>query len=117
MPTVHKVDRPWIPKTPPAKKDPFYMSKPWKMLRLTVLSEDPLCWYCSQAGLTRLAKIGDHHKPKKLFPELALEKANVRPCCDFCHYVKTKFEHGIGSRELFEANIEQFLARLKALRR
>ena len=117
MPSVTRIERPWIKKTPPAKKDPFYMSRPWKQLRLEVLVDDPLCWYCSQAGLRRVAKIGDHYKPKKLFPELALSRENIKGACEFCHYCKTKFEHGISSRESFEANIDKFLNRLKGLRR
>jgi hypothetical protein len=116
MPTVTKIDRPWVKKNPPAKKDPFYMSKPWKQLRLTVLAEDPLCYYCKLCNVTRMAKIGDHFRPKKLFPELALERENIKGCCDYHHYVKALFERGIGSREVFEANIDGFLQRLKTMK-
>jgi 5-methylcytosine-specific restriction endonuclease McrA len=115
MPTITKIERPWIKKNPPAKKDPFYMSRPWKELRLSVLAEDPLCYYCKMSGVTRLGNIADHFRPKKLFPELSLTRENIKGCCDYHHYIKTVFERGLGGREAFEANIEGFLQRLKTM--
>lgn len=116
MPTVTKIKRPWIYKSPPPKKDGFYMSRPWKQLRLAVMGADPLCFYCKMAGVTRLGNIADHYRPKKLFPELALSQDNVRTCCDYHHYLKTLFERGLGDREAFEANIEGFLERVKTMK-
>jgi 5-methylcytosine-specific restriction endonuclease McrA len=120
MPTVEKIKRPWMPDTykETRKQDPFYASTSWRKLRAAVMIDEPLCWYCQQAGRAhpRMSKIGDHFRSKKLFPELALTRSNIRGCCDYHHYVKGIWERGLANSAAFETGIQSFLLRLKQLR-
>jgi 5-methylcytosine-specific restriction endonuclease McrA len=116
MPSVNHIQRPWIkPSVQQSEKktDPFYHSPSWRKLRALILSIDPLCYYCTLKGIIRLATIGDHFRPRKLYPELALVQENIKPCCDHCHNVKRAFEKTIGSVALFEERIGNFIKSLK----
>jgi 5-methylcytosine-specific restriction endonuclease McrA len=115
MPTQNKVDRPWIKKSltqSEKKTDPFYYSTPWRKLRDFVISLDPRCYYCLLANRTTLAVIGDHLRPRKLFPELQLIHTNIKPCCDECHNKKRRFEKDITTRESFEALLPTFIKKI-----
>jgi 5-methylcytosine-specific restriction endonuclease McrA len=113
MPTVNKIQRPWL--SPPKEEahDSFYNSRQWRKLRALVLTEDPLCYYCRLIGKVVLATIGDHYKPKKLFPDLALDRENIKGCCDYHHQVKRNWEKGISTRDQFELFICSFIEKLK----
>jgi 5-methylcytosine-specific restriction endonuclease McrA len=114
MPSVTKVNRPWIKKSETQsekKTDPFYHSPLWRKLRAVVLAEDPLCYYCLLSGLRRLATIGDHFRPRKIYPELSLDKTNIKGSCDNHHNTKRQFEKGISSREQFERLIPELMAK------
>jgi 5-methylcytosine-specific restriction endonuclease McrA len=116
MPSVTKVQRPWIKKAisqSEKKTDVFYHSLVWRKLRAFVLNEDPLCYYCQFSGTKRLATIGDHFRPRKLFPELQLIHSNIKGSCDYHHNVKRQWESKIGSKEQFERDIQAFLNKLK----
>lgn len=74
------------------KNDPFYTSKPWKLLRIQALERDH---YTCQKCLRKVAlglkiKANDatmvHHiKPRSLYPELELVLENLESLCDACH--------------------------------
>ncbi len=69
------------PKQPTA--DPFYASKAWRGIRKVVLIRDHyLCAICHK-HMPRMAV--DHIKPRKQFPELALDLSNLRTLCPVCH--------------------------------
>jgi 5-methylcytosine-specific restriction endonuclease McrA len=116
MPSVTKINRPWIIKSETQsekKTDPFYTSSVWRKLRAFVLNEDPLCYYCKLSNVKRLATVGDHFRPRKLFPELQLIHSNIKGSCDYHHNLKRQWESKIGSKEQFERDIEAFLNKLK----
>lgn len=116
MPSVSKIQRPWIRKAESQSEkatDKFYLSTPWRKLRAYVLAEDPLCYYCQHAGLRRLATIGDHFRPRRLFPELELVRENIKGSCDHHHNQKRQWESKIGSREQFDRTIHELLTKFK----
>jgi 5-methylcytosine-specific restriction endonuclease McrA len=112
MPSVNKIQRPWIKpsETQSEKKtDPFYLSTPWRKLRKYVLQLNPLCFYCKLKGITTLAVIGDHFRPRKLYPEQSLEQDNIKGCCEQCHNIKRAFERTIYTKEQFERKVNDLL--------
>jgi 5-methylcytosine-specific restriction endonuclease McrA len=116
MPSVTKINRPWIKKaeTQSEKKtDKFYHSSSWRKLRAYILACEPLCYYCQLSGQKRLATIGDHFRPRKLFPELQLIHSNIKGSCDHHHNQKRNWESKQASKEQFERNIEAFLNKMR----
>jgi 5-methylcytosine-specific restriction enzyme A len=116
MPSVTKIQRPWIRKaeTQAEKKtDKFYVSTLWRKLRAVILANDPLCYYCLLSGHRRLATICDHYRPRKIFPELELSPENIKGSCDNCHNVKRNFERTITTREQFDRLIPLLMDRFK----
>lgn len=76
--------------------DPFYWTGAWKRARQAALDRDHgLCVWCRRAGRYRIDRHGrrwpvkadmvHHIKPKKDYPELALELDNLVSLCDGCH--------------------------------
>lgn len=97
MPTVRKVQRPWIKPAPskprfnqkPAGDIPtnFYRMAAWRKLRALVLQETPLCVHCKEQKRLTPATMVDHIKPIRLGGE-PLDEANLMPLCHHCHQVK-----------------------------
>ncbi|SJZ89574.1 HNH endonuclease [Pilibacter termitis] len=72
------------------KTNPFYLSKEWRKIRKEVLVRDHYeCVWCRKRGeVTTLASATlevDHIKELKDYPELALDKDNLRTLCKKCH--------------------------------
>ena len=110
MPTVNRIQRPWLNYKKEEKvHDSFYTSAPWRKLRAYVLTINPLCWYCNLSGNKTPAVIGDHYRPKRLYPDLSLEEQNIRPCCDTCHQIKRGWEKTILSQKQFEEEHEYWI--------
>lgn len=65
--------------------DPFYLSPEWRAARARVLRRDPVCLECASAQASHV----DHIKPRRLFPELALEVTNLRGLCAACHNTRS----------------------------
>lgn len=63
----------------------FYRSAEWKSARQECLTR--MGAVCAQCGSTERMNV-DHIKPRSLFPELALEPANLRPLCWPCNRAK-----------------------------
>lgn len=59
----------------------FYSSTAWKKLRAQVLEEVGAC----QTDCGRAAREVDHIIPRRVRPDLALERANLRAMCRPCH--------------------------------
>lgn len=113
MPSVQKINRPWIRKAESQSEkatDKFYHSTIWRKTRSYHLSLNPLCFYCLLSGMRHFGNICDHYRPRKLYPELALDGDNFRTCCDHTHNIKRAFEKGIGSREQFEREIPELMS-------
>jgi 5-methylcytosine-specific restriction protein A len=95
MPTVNKVQRPWI--TKPEKKvsqkpngnipTNFYRLAEWRKLRARVLQEQPLCVHCFNQKRLTPAQMVDHINPIRLGGE-PLDEENLMPLCHHCHQIK-----------------------------
>lgn len=62
----------------------------WRKLRDWILSKEPCCRPCRQAGRTRLAAAVDHILPKA--DGGSDDESNLQPICDECHRMKTARE-------------------------
>lgn len=63
----------------------FYDSRAWGSMRRLVLDEQPLCGLCATRGRLAPSEHVHHIKPRKEFPELALDRANLVGLCQACH--------------------------------
>ena len=111
MPTVQRKKPQQLSK----KTDEFYFTRAWRDLRFSVLSEEPLCYYCQLKGHIRAANIGDHYRPRRIFPELSLVQSNIKPACSTCHDIKRQWESKIATREQFESQIGNFILSITRL--
>ena len=121
MPTVTKVQRPWIQKaqTQAEKKtDAFYTSALWRKLRLYHLSLNPICYYCELSGRKHIPQVSyvDHYRPRRLYPHLELDGENLRTSCQQTHDIKRAFERGIGTQEQFERKISELMNKFKRMK-
>ncbi len=64
----------------------------WRKVRALVLSEEPLCRPCGQAGRTTEATCVDHATP--LSKGGTHHRKNLVPMCQSCHSAKTATEDG-----------------------
>jgi len=69
--------------------DPFIRTLEWKALRkLAIDRYGAVCCKCGKDG-TKSSPINfDHIKPRKYFPELALDIENIQPLCARCNKTK-----------------------------
>ena len=56
-----------------------YNTKEWKQMRSEIMSTNPMC----ECG--NKATICHHIKDTKNYPELILDKTNIKPVCQKCH--------------------------------
>jgi 5-methylcytosine-specific restriction endonuclease McrA len=69
--------------------DGFLKSKEWKALRLKALELYGLvCIKCGRDNSREYPINVDHIKPRKFFPELALDITNLQPMCGPCNKKK-----------------------------
>lgn len=66
----------------PKVRDPFYISGPWKALRLAVLARD--LYWCQRCKKT-WANTVHHIIPRKERPDLELDPDNCEAVCEKCH--------------------------------
>lgn len=70
-------------------KDAFLQSAAWKALRLTVIARyGAKCMRCGHTPRQPLKINVDHVKPRKFYPELALEESNLQVLCASCNKAK-----------------------------
>jgi 5-methylcytosine-specific restriction enzyme A len=63
----------------------WYSSSDWRILRLQVLHDDPICVDCKQRPSTEV----DHRVPHRGNRELFFDRSNVQGMCHTCHGRKT----------------------------
>lgn len=69
--------------------DPFLYSEAWRMLRKEAVAKYGLvCCKCGRDNSRRFPINMDHIKPRKYFPELALDINNLQPLCGPCNKAK-----------------------------
>lgn len=80
--------------------DEFLQSYAWRRLRMEVLIEQGRRCACCGATPTDGAVMHvDHIKPRRLFPELALEKSNLQVLCGECNHGKGNWDQTDWRRE------------------
>lgn len=93
MPTVNRVQRPWLKPQPKSKApngpipENFYRLAKWRKLRARVLEQHPLCAHCKEQKQITVAQMVDHTTPIRLGGE-PYDEANLLPLCNKCHNVK-----------------------------
>ncbi len=64
----------------------FYHSSAWRRVRKMALQRDKyICQLRLSQKCTTIATEVHHKKPRKQFPDLALDLDNLVSCCWFCH--------------------------------
>jgi 5-methylcytosine-specific restriction endonuclease McrA len=72
------------------QNDGFLASSAWKELRLLAIQRYGLvCLCCGRDNSRRFPINIDHIKPRKFFPELALDIDNLQPLCGPCNKRKS----------------------------
>jgi 5-methylcytosine-specific restriction endonuclease McrA len=78
---------------PDAKSKDFLYSKAWLRLRLSALKEHGnKCQSCGQSPDDGIKLNVDHIKPRRLFPELALDITNLQVLCSQCNEGKGNWD-------------------------
>lgn len=83
------------PKTEAIRRaDPFLESYAWRQLRMKALIQQGRRCLCCGAtpGDGKTVLHVDHIKPRRLFPELALELSNLQVLCDVCNHGKGNWD-------------------------
>ena len=82
------------PLVAPVTSDDFLMSYEWRKLRMVVLKKrGARCECCGATPADGVTVINvDHIKPRKLFPELALEESNLQVLCSPCNHGKGNWD-------------------------
>lgn len=75
------------------KSDLFLKSFEWRRLRLKVIKKyGAVCMCCGASPATGAVINVDHIKPRKFFPELALEETNLQILCHDCNHGKGNWD-------------------------
>ena len=65
----------------------FYTSPIWRKTQASILKENHNeCCRCKAKGLVIQARTVHHKKYLRTHPELALDRDNLEPVCERCHY-------------------------------
>lgn len=79
--------------TPDVVSDEFLSSYAWRRLRMEILIEQGRrCQCCGATPSDGAVMHVDHIKPRRLFPELALEKSNLQVLCGECNHGKGNWD-------------------------
>lgn len=73
--------------------DSFLSTYDWRRVRMEALKKyGPKCMCCGATPATGAVMNVDHIKPRKLFPELALELSNLQILCHECNHGKGNWD-------------------------
>jgi len=73
------------PDIPPVQRDTFYTTPEWIHVRYKVLLRDKgQCQCCGATAKTGSRLKVDHIKPRRFYPELALDMNNLQTLCTMC---------------------------------
>lgn len=73
--------------------DQFLSSFEWRRVRMMALKKyGPVCMCCGASPLTGAVMNVDHIKPRKLFPQLALDVDNLQILCHECNHGKGNWD-------------------------
>jgi 5-methylcytosine-specific restriction endonuclease McrA len=88
--------------------DAFLESYEWRRVRMVVLKRDGArCACCGATPADGLRMNVDHIKPRRKYPELALDPANLQVLCEVCNHGKgnwdmTDWRHGEAANDSME---------------
>lgn len=92
-PAAKKTARPRTFDTSGVNSDEFLSSYEWRRLRMDVLVEHGArCQCCGQSAKDGIVIHVDHIKPRRLFPELALDRSNLQVLCEVCNHGKGNWD-------------------------
>lgn len=89
------------PQTPPTirtplgidvKSDAFLLTYEWRVVRMQALTKYGAQCQCCGVSPPRAVMNVDHVKPRKLFPQLALDVDNLQILCDACNHGKSNWD-------------------------
>jgi 5-methylcytosine-specific restriction endonuclease McrA len=81
------------PKVHYAVTDAFLSSYEWRRVRMEVLKRyGARCQCCGATRDNGVQMNVDHIKPRKLFPELALDQSNLQVLCEVCNHGKGNWD-------------------------
>lgn len=81
------------PDLPHEATDAFLEGYEWRRLRMEVLKEQGArCQCCGATPKDGVRMHVDHIKPRRKFPELALEKSNLQVLCEVCNHGKGNWD-------------------------
>lgn len=73
--------------------DSFLASYEWRRVRMLVLKRDSAkCACCGATPADGVRMNVDHIKPRKLFPQLALDPSNLQVLCEICNHGKGNWD-------------------------
>ena len=82
-----------LPSTPSVTSKAFLESFEWRRLRMEVLKKyGPRCMCCGATPKDGAVMNVDHIKPRKLFPNLALDISNLQILCHECNHGKGNWD-------------------------
>ena len=91
---------------PQAQTDAFLESYEWRKVRMLVLKRDGArCCCCGATPADGRVMHVDHIKPRKKFPQLALDTNNLQVLCDVCNHGKGNWDDTDWRREFSEETI------------
>lgn len=73
--------------------DAFLQSFEWRSVRMMALKKyKPVCMCCGASPATGAVMNVDHVKPRKIFPDLALDISNLQILCNACNHGKGNWD-------------------------
>jgi len=86
--------------------DAFLQSYEWRRVRMVVLKRDGAkCRCCGATPIDGRVMNVDHIKPRKHFPQLALDLNNLQVLCDVCNHGKGNWDETDWRQEFSEKSI------------
>jgi len=98
--TKEQANRSW------SGNDPFIHSRLWRKVRNKKIQQEPLCEVCKKEGNTVEASVVDHHRPRRLWPDLSLTMTNLVSMCGLHHRKKSLIERDCQTRRVWELTIQ-----------
>lgn len=75
------------------KADTFLQSYEWRRVRMEVLKRDGArCCCCGATPADGMAMHVDHIKPRRIYPQLALDANNLQVLCGVCNHGKGNWD-------------------------
>lgn len=84
--------RKWKGDLPCRQYHRLYCNGTWERLRISFLSDNPLCVVCLEEGVFKMAKVVDHIKPHKGNTKEFFDLGNLQSLCKRHHDKKTYLE-------------------------